>query len=55
MVRISGTTAVVTGISAMKVSAGENNYEFSIRFIEVYENDEESWRLVAWQSTRLPE
>ncbi len=54
-VRISATTAVITGISAMKVSAGENNYEFSIRFIEVYENDEESWRLIAWQSTRLRE
>ncbi len=54
-VRIFATTAVITGISAMKVSAGENDYEFSIRFIEVYENDEENWRLVAWQSTRLRE
>jgi len=54
-VRISGNTAVVTGISAMKVSAGEQHFEFSIRFIEVYENNEESWRLVAWQSTRLRE
>ena len=54
-VRSYDSTAVVTGISAMKVSAGENNFSFSIRFIEVYENDEGSWRLVSWQSTRLPE
>ena len=54
-VRIRDGTAVITGVSAMKVSAGEDNFAFSIRFIEVYENSLGSWRLLAWQSTRLPE
>ncbi|MFQ5983165.1 MAG: nuclear transport factor 2 family protein [Woeseiaceae bacterium] len=54
-VRIYDNTAVITGVSAMKVSAGENHYAFSIRFIEVYRKNDGNWQLVAWQSTRLPD
>ena len=53
--RIYDSTAVVTGISAMQVSAGEQHFSFSIRFIEVYQKRDGNWQLVAWQSTRLPE
>ncbi len=53
--RIYDSTAVVTGIAAMRVSAGEQHFSFSIRFIEVYQMRDGNWQLVAWQSTRLPE
>ena len=55
LVRIHDSTAVVTGISAMRVLVREQHYSLSIRFIEVYQKKDENWRLVAWQSTRLPE
>ena len=35
-IRIYDNTAVVTGISAMRISVGEQQLSFSIRFIEVY-------------------
>ena len=54
-VRIYSDTAFVTGISAMRVRAGERRASFSIRFIEVYHKKDGNWQLVAWQSTRLPE
>ncbi len=54
-IRIYGTSAVVTGISAMRISLGEQRLSFSIRFIEVYQKNDANWQLVAWQSTRLPE
>ena len=53
-IRLYGDVAVVTGSSRMRVSAGEQLYELSIRFIEVYVFDNENWRLVSWQSTRVP-
>ncbi len=53
-IRLYGDVAVVTGSSNMRVSAGEQLHELSIRFIEVYVFDNENWRLVSWQSTRIP-
>jgi len=44
-----------TGMSAMRVNAREQQLSFSIRFIEVYQKNDGSWQLVAWQSARLPE
>ena len=54
-IRIYDNTAVVTGISAMRISVREHQLSFSIRFIEVYQKGDANWQLVAWQSTRLPE
>ena len=54
-IRIYDNTAVVTSISAMRISVGEQQLSFSIRFIEVYQKGDANWQLVAWQSTRLPE
>lgn len=54
-VRIYGSVAVVTGNSAMRVSAGEQQFALSIRFVEVYRQQADTWQLVAWQSTRMPE
>ena len=54
-IRIYDNTAVVTGKSAMRISVGEQQLSFSIRFIEVYQKSDANWQLVAWQSTRLPD
>ena len=54
-VRIHSGTAVVTGRSAMQVIAGDRELSFEIRFIEVYQWNDGSWQLLAWQSTNLPE
>ena len=54
-IRIYDSTAVVTGISAMRINVREQQLSFSIRFIEIYQKSDANWQLVAWQSTRLPE
>ncbi len=54
-IRIYRNIAVVTGISAMRISVREQQLSFSIRFIEVYQKGDANWQLVAGQSTRLPE
>ena len=54
-IHIYGASAVVTGISAMRISLGEQYLSFSIRFSEVYQKNDANWQLVAWQSTRLRE
>ncbi len=53
-IRLFGDVAVVTGSANMRVSAGDQLYELSIRFIEVYVAQDEQWQLVSWQSTRIP-
>jgi len=54
-VRVYQNTIVVTGISDMQVISQNQQFSFSIKFIEVYHKKKESWQLVAWQSLRLPE
>jgi hypothetical protein len=54
-VRIYDNTAVITGAAAMKVSSGPRSFGFALRFLEVYEKSDGSWRLIAWQSTRVPD
>ena len=54
-VRIHRGTAVVTGRSAMQVTANGRGLSFEIRFVEVYQWNDARWQLLAWQSTRLPE
>ncbi len=52
--RVYSDVAVVTGSANMRVSAGDQLYELSIRFIEVYVVADDRWQLVSWQSTRVP-
>ena len=54
-IRLYGDVAVVTGLSDMLVTGVDQVYSFTIRFIEVYRRTDGSWKLVAWQSTRLRE
>jgi ketosteroid isomerase-like protein len=53
--RIHGNIGVVTGISGIHVeNAGAEN-RFTVRYLAVYAKQAEKWRMIAWQSTRLPD
>ena len=50
-----GDTVVLTGACKIRVTANGNPLAFSVRFTDVYANQGGNWRMVAWQSTRLPD
>jgi len=52
-VRVFGSSAVVTGRSAMRVEAEGQAHAFRIRYLAVYRHGARGWELIAWQSTRL--
>ena len=54
-VRQYGDTAIVTGHGTVHVESSRGDNKFPIRFIDVYAKRDGAWRMVAWQSTRLPE
>jgi ketosteroid isomerase-like protein len=54
-VRMYGDTGVLTGTSRVKVRAGAQILNLHIRFTEVWVLKRGSWRLVAWQATRIAE
>lgn len=49
-----GDTVVLTGAAHIEVSAGGNELSFDVRFTDVWAKRDGSWRMVAWQSTKLP-
>jgi hypothetical protein len=50
-----GNAVVLTGVAAISVnSKGKANF-FRVRFTDVYENQNGTWRMITWQSTKLPE
>jgi ketosteroid isomerase-like protein len=55
-VRVYGDTSVLTGTYRVKVRAQGQTLNLHVRFTEVWvEQDRGSWRLVAWQATRIAE
>lgn len=54
-VRQYGDTAVVTGHAKFHVNANGNVVKFQVRFTDVYAKRDDVWRMVAWQSTKLPD
>ena len=54
-VRQYGDTAVVTGHAKVHVDANGREIKFQIRFTDVYAKRDDVWRMVAWQSTKLPD
>ena len=54
-VRQYGETAVVTGRAKFHVNANGNDVRFQVRFTDVYAKRDNVWRMVAWQSTKLPD
>ena len=55
LVRIYGTTGVVTGTARVKVQAKGEHLSFQLRFTDVYVKKDDRWQMVAWQATRLPQ
>lgn len=52
---LPGDAAVVTGTAGLGVRTDAGNLlRIPIRFISVYVRDEDTWKMTAWQSTRLP-
>lgn len=50
-----GDSVVLTGRADITVEANGNPNSFSVRFTDVWQNQDGQWRMVAWQSTKLPE
>jgi Domain of unknown function (DUF4440) len=50
-----GTAVVLTGVARISVISNGKPSTFGVRFTDVYANQGGKWRMVTWQSTRLPD
>ena len=50
-----GDAVVLTGVAQINVVANGTPNSFGVRFTDVYQNQGGTWRMVAWQSTKLPD
>src|SRR5688572_20662340 len=50
-----GNAVLLTGLAAISVNSSGKPNSFRVRFTDVYENQNGTWRMVAWQSTKIPE
>ena len=50
-----GNAVVLTGVADISVEAHGKPNSFRVRFTDVYENQNGTWRMVAWQSTKIPQ
>src|SRR5687767_12436969 len=46
-----GNAVVLTGVAAISVENKGKPNSFRVRFTDVYENQNGTWRMIAWQST----
>lgn len=53
VVRVYGETAIVTGRAEMRVSTQGKELTLPIRFTEVWVKSGGTWKMAAWQSTRI--
>lgn len=49
-----GDVVVLTGQAQINVTTNGTPNAFGVRFTDVYQNQNGTWRMVTWQSTRLP-
>ena len=54
-IRTHGNVGVVTGVSEMHVERDGNEQRFTVRYLAVYAKTGDQWRMIAWQSTRVPD
>jgi ketosteroid isomerase-like protein len=54
-VRVHGGVGVVNGVSEMHVENAGNEQRFTVRYLAVYAKSGPAWRMMAWQSTRVPD
>jgi len=50
-----GNAVVLTGVAAISVNSNGKPNSFKVRFTDVYENQNGTWRMVIWQSTKIPD
>src|SRR2546425_301173 len=49
-----GGAAVVIGLAHARAESGGQSIGLDVRYVAVYERVRQRWRLVAWQTTRVP-
>ena len=49
-----GDVVVLTGVAKISVVSNGTPNSFGVRFTDVYQNQNGAWRMVTWQSTKLP-
>jgi ketosteroid isomerase-like protein len=54
-VRVHGSIGVVNGVSEMHVENAGKEQRFTVRYLAVYALGGGQWRMIAWQSTRVPD
>ena len=54
-VRVNGNVGIVTGVSEMHVERDGKDNRFTVRYLAVYAKTNAQWRMIAWQSTRVPD
>jgi ketosteroid isomerase-like protein len=54
-VRVHGGVGVVNGVSEMHVENAGKEQRFTVRYLAVYGKTGNAWRMIAWQSTRVPD
>ena len=54
-VRVHGTVGIVNGVSEMHVENAGKEQRFTVRYLAVYTRAGGAWRMMAWQSTRVPD
>jgi ketosteroid isomerase-like protein len=52
--QVIGEAGLVSGVSSYRGHQGEEPFDFTLRFLDVYAWREGRWQLVASQDTRLP-
>jgi ketosteroid isomerase-like protein len=55
VVRVRGEVGIVNGISEMHVENAGKEQRFTVRYLAVYAKSGGAWRMIAWQSTRVPD
>jgi ketosteroid isomerase-like protein len=53
--RVHGDVGIVNGVSDMHVENAGKEQRFTVRYLAIYTKIGEQWRMLAWQSTRVPD
>jgi ketosteroid isomerase-like protein len=53
--RVHGNIGIVNGVSEMHVERDGNEQRFTVRYLAVYAKAGDNWRMIAWQSTKVPD
>jgi ketosteroid isomerase-like protein len=54
-VRVHGGVGIVNGVSEMHVENAGKEQRFTVRYLAVYAKSGHAWRMIAWQSTKVPD